>query len=729
MHDVPDEPQVSQAESLSAARREIHLLRQQIAALKAEARQQSEAHMQTLGEMKMLTGALAQARDQALQMARLKSAFLANMSHEIRTPLNGVIGVTKLMLRTSLDPTQHDYANIIHDSANVLLDLINDILDFSKIESGKLTLEEVDFDVSAAVDSSAQLVAAQARGKQLSFMTFVSPDIPRAVHGDEGHIKQVLLNLLSNAIKFTPKGEIIVAVTPESVDDKFITLRFSVTDTGIGFPMTALESLFRPFEQADGSITRKFGGTGLGLSICRGLVELMGGKIGAESSEGNGSTFWFTINVGKTARVEAGRLSAPVNGMRMILAGMPRGAARVIQSYACAWKVSSVYFPDLETVANCLSEDEINNYDVILVDSSVIHVSGTGVLAGLPDKIAGCLPRMILLSGSPDPGEGGVAVKAGFWACLPKPVPQDQLLSALRDSCVNSGGKAGKLNETVTQPIPLLNTKSDLILVAEDSPTNRKVVALQLASLGYTAQAVANGREALEAVESGAFALVLMDCQMPEMDGFQSTMAIRKGEMRTGHHIPIIALTAHAMPGDRERCLAAGMDDYVSKPVDVDQLKKVLSRWLDPAGQAQAQVAGVNSGQAHVDSAEDSELQTVVEEPLDLAMLERSCGREVAHEILEVFLSAAETLMEGIEAARLKRDGLAIESLAHQLAGSSRAVGAVQITRLCTCMEDAGAHRNWEAARNVYVSLRWAFSCLRSFLSSSLHKPFCTNQS
>jgi signal transduction histidine kinase/CheY-like chemotaxis protein/HPt (histidine-containing phosphotransfer) domain-containing protein len=721
MRDVPNTPRPAQGQPAVTSKsdqEEIQYLKAQVVSLSEAAERQTEEHKRTLEEMALLTTQLSFARDQALQAVRLKSEFLANMSHEIRTPLNGVVGMTKLLLRTGLDQAQREYSNVIHDSANVLLDIINDILDFSKIESGKLQFEVVEFDVSYAVDAAAQLLSARAREKKLSLMTFVSPEIPRTVRGDEGHIRQILLNLMANAVKFTEEGEVIVSVVPVGIGESSITLRFSVKDTGIGFPMEAIECLFKPFTQADGSITRKYGGTGLGLSICKGLVELMGGEIGAESEScnGNGSTFWFTVTLGVPDTLsDADEVSAELSGRRLLLLGALPGTAKVVQSYCCAWGLHCDYLAELDSAMSSLCEQEIARYDGFIIDSRIITGGEEAPLPLLPAEILAQEGKLILLSGSTEAEEVELGLKERFSGYLQKPVPQDQLLGSLRS--LFSEVRAGVLNSTVTQPIPDLREKTDLILIAEDSPTNRKVAALQLASLGFTAQAVANGCEAVEAVESGAYSLVLMDCQMPEMDGFQATLAIRKAEMLTGWHIPIIAMTAHALEGDRERCLAAGMDDYISKPVDLDELREVLSRWLMSDESDAAQRSPVLPP-GRLEEIED--IQTVSEEPINLDLLRTSCGDVAAKEILQVFLSAADTLLEGIDTARLKRDGRAIESLSHQLAGSSRAVGAHELARFSVCMEEAGARQNWVLTRSVYESLRWAIKRLRRYLSSEL---------
>jgi len=534
-------------------------------------------------QVELLNEQLVLARDQALEGSRLKSEFLANMSHEIRTPMNAVIGLSDLLRRTTLSRDQKRFVDLIVTSGQTLLQIIDDILVFSKIEAGRLDLENADFDLISTVESSADLLADKAREKKISLTTFLSPEIPQRVRGDSQRLKQVLLNLMSNAIKFTEEGNIVVKGELEHNTDEAVRINFSVSDTGIGISEEGKKVLFTPFTQVDGSTTRKHGGTGLGLTISKRLVELMGGSISVESTEGKGSTFTFTVPFGHGQAKYDRPLITPTSleSVRILMVGMPEAEADVAESYVESWGLRPSFATFAEEaileVAHAIREND--PYLVILVDAQLEDAKPFEFVQRLRESAIAMNTKLLLLLSIDDIGQAENALQAGFDGTITRPIKQSSLFNSLlalfEPRAVMNQMDTLELNNASEPP----STK--FVLVAEDNIVNQEVAVLLLEELGYNAHVVSNGRMALEASQDPNCQLILMDCQMPDMDGFEATMLIRQREKQSGDHVPIVAMTAHAMEGDRELCLQSGMDDYVSKPVTINRLREVVNRWLE----------------------------------------------------------------------------------------------------------------------------------------------------
>ena len=659
-----------------------------------------------LAELKRSNLDLAEAKSRAEDAARTKAAFLAMMSHEIRTPMNGVLGMLGLVLDSDLAGKQREWAAIAFKSAKTLLVILNDVLDSSKIEAGKLELEFVDFEVRAMLEEATDLLAERAQSKGLELVCLVHPSVPDFLRGDPGRLRQIILNLAGNAIKFTDKGEVVIRAALDSSAADEATVRFEVSDTGTGIPLEAQKQLFQPFAQVDASISRRYGGTGLGLSICRQLVDLMGGTIGLQSTVGGGSTFSFTARL-QHASAQDMPARRDLTGLRALIIDDSAASRAMFVDAIAKFGMQSAQAEHGEEAMLLLREAAARGepFDVALVDIVLPGMDGFELARLINADAALQATRLVLVTAQGQKGHARQTQQVGASAYLTKPVHESALYDCIAAVTARSGTNPG----TNGSPAPLITRhvlsaaqarRRGRVLVVEDQEVNQMLAVELLERWGFRADVVDNGLEALAAMGRTEYGLVLMDCQMPGMDGFEATQAIRRAEP-AGRRVPIIAMTANAMVGDRERCLEAGMDDYISKPIDPVKVFDTIKRWL-PTSPA--------------DEPPSTPPVAVAPPYLDEGQLRSLVGNDPVkvRKYLRLFVTTAEPTLHALDAAVRARDEAGLRRHAHKLRGSSANIGAAKLALVAAELEQLAAE-DWGRAEDLRTHLWQTYTQTRAY--------------
>jgi len=683
------------------------------------------AFLRDITERKRLIGELGLARDKAQESSRLKSQFVANISHEIRTPMNGIIGMSNILLKTSLSSVQRDYVNTIRDAGKSLLRVINDILDLSKIEAERIELESIDFDLTQLTESVGELLSAQAQNNGLALLTFVAPQLPEILNGDPERIKQILINLTGNAIKFSSEGKVVISATLEAEEEDCIWVRFAVSDTGVGISEEEARSLFQPFVQADGTISRKYGGTGLGLSICKRLVEMMGGEIALDSVKGKGSTFWFTVPLKRASQLSGLRKSYDrLKNVRVLIVDDEPNEREMLANYMSCWDLRSEQVDSLSLSVEQLKRGAAADdpYQVAIVHLSSVGKPGLQSALELSQVVAGdkqiSATKLILIHDVDDVDAPRLALSKGFSAALSRPIRQSQLLDTLAQLMAAPASLEPKPARITTErpaaPTPAEGRRPELILIVDDHPVNQRVAALYLAELGFTTHCVGSGQEAVDEIKRQDYDLIFMDCQMPDMDGLEATRQIRLLEAETGKHVPIVAMTAHAMKGDRESCLDAGMDDYMSKPLDQEDLGLVVNAFLP----LQSGPEPRNAGRETVRAIELDVCAPLTRDSAQatIARMRKLFGAADTSSLLKIFVDDGTTTLGKLEGCIGTANRDEVAALTHYLKGACGLLQANHVQMICEQMESAALEEDWEKVRQTHRALVESFDELRAYV-------------